>query len=772
MAGARPSGQTALWEEPVPEPAPAPPPSTDFCFVAVARPLRGEFTYGVPEALKPRLVPGQRIKVPFGRSSALGFYLGPAPRPSAEVEKKVRPIERILDETPALPLDVLELVRFAARHYRYPLGEALKAALPPGMTKADEGRTPKADAVWFAVLLPEAKLDELGRAPAQYATASYLAAVGGRAEVDEVAHAIPGAREHLKKLVARGFVRLDAVEIVRGVREGLAQGRHAALTPEQQDVVETLSGALDQRAFAPFLLHGVTGSGKTEVYLQLVERALEQGRGALVLVPEIALTPQLVGRFKSRFGPRVALLHSALKDSERLRHWQALRKGEVKLAVGVRSAIWAPVQDLSVVVVDEEHDPSFKQDEKLRYQARDLAVVRAQKANAVVVLGSATPSLESFDNAQRGRYRLLTMSKRVDDRPMPTVQLVDLREQRPRTPETRGTEPPLLSPPLREAIEETLGKNQQVILFLNRRGHSTFVVCEVCGQSLKCVDCDVCLTHHLSARQLQCHYCARTWPLPKGCPECSGPLLELGVGTERIEAEVVDAFPHARVARLDRDAASSAERLTELLAAFARRELDVLVGTQMVAKGHDFPGVTLVCVVMADSALSLPDFRAAERTFHLLTQVAGRAGRGKDPGRVLVQSYNPEAAPISRMLANDYARFSEEELKRRKNLAWPPSSRMVALRIEGSSPDAVMRVSKQLAQIATRNLPPASHGVRLLGPAPAPIARIKGQTRWQLVLKAPSHAALARPLDAIEAALDELPGSVRVLIDVDPGAML
>lgn len=743
-----------------------------YALVAVGRPVRGEFTYAVPDELRGKLQPGQRIRVPFGRSISLGFYLAPAPLPPPEVVKKLRPIERILDAEPAFPPDIVELVRFAAQHYRYPLGEALRAALPPGLTKADDGKEAKADVIVFARALPGADLDSLRRAPAQHATLSYVLAVGGRAEVEEIAHAIPGAKENLKKLAARGFVALEEELVVKGVREGLQQSRPDALTPEQAVAVDTLTRALDAGGFAPFLLHGVTGSGKTEVYLRLVERALEQGKGALILVPEIALTPQLVGRFKSRFGQKIALLHSALKDRERLRYWQELRRGDVKLAVGVRSAIWAPVPNLGVVVVDEEHDPSFKQEEKLRYQARDLAVVRAKQVGALVVLGSATPSLETWENARKGRYGLVTMRRRVDDRPMPTLELVDLRLERPRTPDTRGTEPPMLSPTLRTAIAQTLERKQQVILFLNRRGHSTFIVCEVCGQSVRCEDCDVCLTHHLSSRQLQCHYCGKATPVPRACPECNGPLLELGVGTERIEAEVADAFPHARIARLDRDAASSAEKLTELLASFARRELDILVGTQMVAKGHDFPGVTLVCVVMADSALTLPDFRAGERTFHLLTQVAGRAGRGKDPGRVLVQSYNPEAAPIARMLTNDFEKFSEEELKRRKQLSWPPNTRMVALRIEGESADLVARVSKQLARVASQNLPPPSQGLRILGPAPAPITRIKGKTRWQLVLKAPTHAAMFKTIDALERSLEDVPSSVRVVIDVDPAAML
>ncbi|GMU59381.1 MAG: hypothetical protein AMXMBFR34_11440 [Myxococcaceae bacterium] len=750
------------------------PPAADspFALVAVGRPVRGEFTYAVPEALRGTLAPGLRVRIPFGKATALGFYLAPADAPAPDVVKKLKPIEQALDDAPALPAEVVELVRFAAAHYRYPLGEALRAALPPGLSKADEGREAKADVVRFAAVTPSAELSVLTRAPAQHAALSYLLAVGGRADVEEVARAIPGARELLRKLEERGFVGFDEQEVLPGIAEGLGQARPEALTPEQADAVAALSQALDAGGFSSFLLHGVTGSGKTEVYLRLVERALEQGKGALILVPEIALTPQLVGRFRSRFGQAVAVLHSALKDRERLLAWQQLRRGEVKIAVGVRSAIFAPVKDLGVVVVDEEHDPSFKQEEKLRYQARDLAVVRARQAGALVILGSATPSFESFENARRGRYRLLTLSRRVDDRPMPELGLVDLRVERPRQPDGKTEEPPVLSPTLREAIAQTLEKKQQVILFLNRRGHATFLVCEVCGQPLKCPDCDVCLTHHLSARRLQCHYCGRADPVPESCPQCHGTLLRLGVGTERIEAEVAAAFPHTRVARLDRDAATSAEKLTQLLAGFARREIDVLVGTQMVAKGHDFPGVTLVCVVLADSALALPDFRAAERTFHLLTQVAGRAGRGKDAGRVLVQSYNPQAAPIAFMLAGDFQGFTEGELKRRRALNWPPYSRMAVLRIEGSSPELTARAAQRLANVMAIALPHVSRGVRLLGPAPAPITRIKGKTRWQVVVKGPTHADLCGPLDAAEKLLASLPSSVKVVIDVDPSAML
>jgi primosomal protein N' (replication factor Y) len=744
-------------------------PDSPWAFVAVGRPVRGEFTYKVPEALRGKLQPGQRVSVPFGRQSTLGFFLAPAPEPSAEVTKRLKSIDRPLEAEAALTPDLVELLRFAASHYRYPLGEAMRGAMPPGLSRNDDEKQAKADQIWWANAAPNANVDSLARAPAQHATLSYLMAVGGRALVEEVAHAIPGAKATLKTLAQKGLVTLESHEVVHGVKPGLEQGRPAALTGEQAVAVQALVASLEAGGFAPWLLHGVTASGKTEVYLRVVERALELGKGSLVLVPEIALTPQLVGRFKTRFGPQIAVLHSALKDRERLRHWQLLRKGVVKIAVGVRSAIWAPVANLGAIVVDEEHDPSFKQDEKLKYQARDLAVVRGQRAGALVVLGSATPSLETLENARRGRYQTLKLDKRIDDRPMPSISLIDLRVERPRSKEE---EPPVLSPELKSAIGQTLERGQQVILFLNRRGHSTILLCEVCGESLKCEDCDVCLTHHLSENRLLCHYCNKHQFVPPSCPKCSGPLLMLGIGTERVEAEVAAGFPGARVARLDRDAASNNERLTDLLASFARREIDVLVGTQMVAKGHDFPGVTLVCVVLADSSLAMPDFRAAERTFHLLTQVAGRAGRGKDPGRVLVQSYHPETEAVSRMLRSDFAGFAATELRRREVLKWPPFSRMAMIRIEGDSATETAFVARRLGSAITLKMPNASEGVRLLGPAPAPIAKIKGKTRWQIVIKGPTHASIAGPLDAAEALMPELPSSVKVVLDVDPGAML
>ncbi len=693
--------------------------------VAVGRPVRGEFTYLVPEQLAGRLLPGQRIRVPFGRGSALGFYLGPAKETSAEA-MRLKPIERELEREPSLPPDLVSLLRFAAGHYRYPLGEAIRTALPPGLSGKDAHEEVQPEIEVVAHALPGADPATLSNAPAQSAALSYLLAVGGSAALTEVVHAIPGARESLKRLEKRRLVRLERREVQLPTSADWDQGRPGRLTDEQQAAVAAITSAIDSATFSAFLLHGVTGSGKTEVYLRAVEHALATDRGGLILVPEIALTPQLVGRFRSRFGAQVAVL---------------------------------------------EHDPSFKQEEKLRYHARDLAVTRAQQLGVTVVLGSATPSLETLENAQRGRYRKLELHSRVDDRPLPQVSLIDLRLERPKDP-ARLTEPPLLSPPLFVAIEEVLGRGQQAILFLNRRGHSPFLICEVCGTSLRCASCDVCLTHHLSPGRVICHYCGFATSVPSRCAECRGPLLRLGVGTERVEAEVAERFRTARVARLDRDSASSAQKLTSILTAFARREIDILLGTQMIAKGHDFPGVTLVCVLMADSSLAFPDFRAAERTFQLLTQVGGRAGRGADAGRVMVQTYNPDAEPLQRMLVHDFDGFARAELKWRKAMAYPPFTRLVALRIEGLDPEETKSRATELAKRLARKLPPPSWGVRLLGPAPAPIRKLKGKTRWQMLLKGPSHASLAGPLSVVEAFLDELPASVKVAIDVDPAAML
>jgi primosomal protein N' (replication factor Y) len=737
--------------------------------VAVARPIRGSFTYRVPPELVTALQPGMRLLVPFGRGRALGFYLGPA-QVAPPVEPKA--ILELLDPTPAISLEVLALVRWAADYYRHPLGDALKGALPPGLTELKQPPAPRPDVLTFVELLPVAQETPAPRGPLMRAVLSYLEACG-KTEIEELSGAVPGARDAVKRLAGQGRVKVTTE--ARQLQSGggaLAGSSGLTLSSEQQVALEAILTAQAAGGFAPFLLHGVTGSGKTEVYLRAISHARAQGKSALCLVPEIGLTPQLVGRFRARFGDEVAVLHSGLKDAERLAEWVRLREGRAQVAVGVRSAIFAPLAGLGLIIVDEEHDPSFKQDEKLRYQARDLALVRAQHAGCPVVLGSATPSLETLANARRGKYRLLELTRRIDDRPLPTVTVVDLRG-RARAPLAAAGQPTeLLSPALQQALAGTLSRGEQAILFLNRRGHSTFVTCSVCGKTLTCPNCAISLTHHLARRGLLCHYCGHAPPLPAHCPDCRGELLRLGVGTEKVEEEVARLEPGARIARLDRDSAGDAAELTRVLADFARGEANVMIGTQMVAKGHDFPGVTLVGVILADTALALPDFRAAERTFQVLAQVAGRAGRGTQPGQVLVQTYNPDSEAVARVVGHDFKGFAEGELRRREALGFPPFSRLVALRIDGLVESETASAARHLASTAERLIRRGSEPLRLLGPAPAPIAKIRGRTRWQLLLKGPSQRAMAPVVLALEQAADALQSGVRVAFDVDPVNLL
>ncbi|HVO18393.1 MAG TPA: primosomal protein N' [Anaeromyxobacter sp.] len=731
--------------------------------VAVAAAVRGTFTYRVPTALAPEVALGQRLAVPFGRSRrATGYVVGfpTAPPPGLEL----RDVLEVLDEVPPFTPRLVELIRWAEDYYLVPPGELLRAALPPGLNARGGRAAPTRRGVEFVGPAPGAAqaLPSLSRARAQRAVLDYLLA-RGRIPLDELKAAFPHGRAAVKALARRSLVTLEAeVPVAQGgvLPDGAPP---PTLTAAQAQAVEALTGALG--AFEPFLLHGVTGSGKTEVYLRLIARARGIGRGALVLVPEIALTPQLAGRFRARFGGDVALLHSGLSDAERHAEWRRLRGGEARICVGVRSAVFAPVQDLGVLVVDEEHDGSFKQEDGPAYHARDLAVVRAKLEDAVLVLGSATPSLETLDNAARGRYRTLSLPARVDDRPMPAVELVDLsRLHRPGAKVLPG----LLSPRLAEAVEETLDAGQQVILFLNRRGYQTLVVCEACGAEARCSECAVSLTHHARRGVLLCHYCGKSEPMSARCPACGGVRFGVGVGTEQVEEAVRSLFPRARVARLDRDAVSSADDTAGVLARFANRELDVLVGTQMVTKGHDFPGVTLVGVVLADTALALPDFRAAERTFQLLAQVAGRAGRGADSGRVLVQTFNPRTPAVACAVAHDYARFAEGELGRRRALGYPPFGRMLAVRVEGRQ-DAARRTAEALARAAR---PALGREVAMLGPAPAAIERLEGRYRFHLLFRADGPRSLFRVHRALAPAAARPPGGAAVRFDMDPYSML
>jgi primosomal protein N' (replication factor Y) len=607
----------------------------------------------------------------------------------------------------------------------------------------------------------------LARAPARLAVLDALAAAGGEADVPALKQEQPRAAAHLRTLAKDGWVELAERE-VRGVAAVGSSGMRApARPPELNDLQKHALGAIEEAmdagGFAPFLLHGITGSGKTEVYLHAIARALDAGKGAVVLVPEISLTPQLAARFRARFGDRVAVLHSGLGDRDRYDEWQRLRLGEARIALGARSAIFAPVADVGVVVVDEEHDSSFKQEEGVRYNARDVALVRAQRAGAVCLLGSATPSLESYYRAEAGHYRLLHLPERATPRPLPTVDLIDLRIYQPESEA-------MLTAPLAEAIEATLGRQEQVILFLNRRGFDTFVLCRSCGHAFRCDQCSVSLTYHRYVDRMVCHYCGFTQRVPPSCPECQrdDTIERKGLGTEKIADAVASRFPDARVARLDRDVATGA-KVETILARVGRREVDILVGTQMVTKGHDFPAVTLVGVLCADTGLSLPDFRAGERTFQLLTQVAGRAGRGDRAGRVLIQSYRTEASPIASAAEQSYERFYRAELAARQELGYPPFGHLVALRLDSTDATLVGRAARELADRARQLADAWSVPVSVLGPSEAPLARIKGRSRWHVWLRAPERKPLRQVVRALDTAGERwTSGKVRLAADVDP----
>ena len=733
--------------------------------VAVAAAVRGTFTYRVPPELEAEVDLGRRVAVPFGRSKrATGYVVGFAE--SAPDGVALRDVAEVLDPFPLFTPDLLTLVRWAEDYYLCAPGELLRAALPPGLNARAGAAGPRRRAVEYARPAPGAAeaLPALARrARAQHALLEYLLA-RGRIPVEELRAAFHHGRAALVALREKGLAILET-EAPPPPEDALLPATEVkpALTPHQAAAVEAVTGALG--GFATFLLHGVTGSGKTEVYLRVISAALERGAGALVLVPEIALTPQLAGRFRARFGHDVALLHSGLSDAERHAEWLRLRRGEAHICVGVRSAIFAPLEALGVVVVDEEHDPSFKQEDGPAYQARDLAVVRAKQSGAVCLLGSATPSLESLENARRGRYRLLELPCRVDDRPLPPVEIIDLGGLR-----RSGRPLGLVSPPLAEALRETVDAGRQAILFLNRRGFQTLVVCEACGREERCESCSVALTYHRRRGVLLCHYCGRVEKVTPACPACAGPRRGIGVGTEQVEAAVRELLPRARVARLDRDAVGSAGDVSAVLARFANRELDVLVGTQMVTKGHDFPGVTLVGVILADTALALPDFRAAERTFQLLAQVAGRAGRGEDAGRVLIQTWNPTSPAIACAATHDYASFALRELEERRSAGWPPFSRLMAVRVEGSD-DGARRTAEALATAARPALA-AGDGLSLLGPAPAALERLRGRARWHLVFRAPTREPLRLVHRLLAPVARRPPGGAEVRFDVDPHSMM
>ena len=802
---------------------------SEFARIALPVAIHDTYTYRIPESLRDAVRLGSRVEVPLGTKVTTGFVIGLLDETSVEA-KKLRPIRAVLDdEEPSLIPEIIELCRWAAEYYIAPPGEMLRVALPANMAARGRRQAVlTGDAAMIEDALERkqileadlAVVEELSKRPlalntlfeemrvtrssiARLRDAGVIAiddrlrdAEGVRYDRFVILETAPGALtpkqqaavdllqsrggelsvralEHggVSAAVLSALAKKGVVKIERRARRHTLDAFLAGLgevptgeirySEEQRAAIAAVSATLG--TFAPFLLEGVTGSGKTEVYIELMREVVKRGEQALLLVPEISLTPVFAARLKERFGERIAILHSNLSASERYDQWWRARRGEVDVAIGPRSALFTPFQRLGLIVVDEEGDGAYKQEETPRYNARDLAVVRAQLRKIPVILGSATPSLESRENAARGKYTLLRMPSRVEARPLPDVETVDLRKERGEK-EDKGFV--IFSGDLKKALRETFDAGEQAIILINRRGYAPYLLCRECGHEFRCRDCSVTLTVHRREGQLICHYCGLRVPMPKVCPLCQGEVLQpIGFGTEKVEERFIRDFPDVSVAVLDRDSTRRKGSLVGILDRFRRGDTRALIGTQMLSKGHHFPNVTLTGVLNADSILGYPDFRSAEKTFYLLTQVAGRAGRGELRGKVMIQTAFPNHYAIQHALRHDYESFYEAEIQFRRTFHYPPVTSMIAILFRGENLADVDKASRECGQLLEEAVEPLA-GTRIQGPAAAPLARIKGVWRFQILLRSPHRVGLRRAVEAVM--LPRTFKGVDVAIDVDP----
>jgi len=807
---------------------------SDICYieVAVSLPVYQTFTYSAPTAFPTAVAVGKRVLVPFGQRRVTGYILD---RGRQITDKQIKPILDVLDEQPLFPSSMVSFFRWIADYYKYPVGEVVKNALPAGLNVYDyallnltaKGReacnevpsTALAGKILEQLAEKPYRLKELHKKIGQIIPGSLLysleqkgwitksrelqAAVTkarlervvrlsdnlpptgsmseprqkilalleaeGEVAAKKITEAIPTATGLIRKLEKAGFLTVGHKRVFRDpLGETIEADRAPVLNPEQERAVAQLCASLKQ-GYRPFLLNGVTGSGKTEVYMRVAEEVLKQGRRVLVLVPEIALITQMERRFRARFGECVCVLHSALSAGERYDQWTRIQQGEATIGIGARSAIFAPLDNLGIIIVDEEHDSSYKQEGMLRYNARDLAVVRAKQNKCIVLLGSATPSIQSYFNVVTQKFTELTLEKRVEQRPLPEIRIVDLRRIR----DARGFYR-YITPELHQAIKETLERGEQVLLFLNRRGYASFPVCGSCGQPMRCKHCDISLTLHQRTNAYRCHYCGYSRAAAAHCETCgSSKIKQLGLGTEKLEDLLKSHFREARIARMDRDTTARKGAILKLLKGLKHKHIDILVGTQMVAKGHDFPSITLVGIICADLSLSFPDFRAGERTFQLLAQVAGRAGRGDRPGSVILQTYNPEHFCISAARSQDFKSFYQQEIVFRQALNYPPFARMIQLKISGKIPQAAAnhaRLIGDLCRTLKQNHAAKYRSIEIMGPIEASLTRIADRFRWQILLKGSSSRALHQFINQLLAqnTTDFSRRRVQVAIDVDP----
>jgi primosomal protein N' (replication factor Y) len=766
--------------------------------------LRREFDYAIPPALAGKVDVGSRVQVPFGPRKVLGVVTALA-EPSGET--RLKPIIKTIGAQTLVTPEVLRLARWIGEYYCCAPEIALKAVLPEAVRGEDSSWRERL----FVRALPGK--GEFPKLPKRQQEVWNIVEERREMALVELVELAATTTATIRRLEDHGLIEITREISERDpyAQEHILPSQPITLNPDQAGALKKIISAMDGTGsptggrFQPFLLHGVTGSGKTEIYLQAISHALEQGRGAIVLVPEISLTPQTVERFKARFSSGktqtlVAVLHSHLSAGERHDEWHKIRQGRARIVIGARSAVFAPVDPLGLIVVDEEHEHTYKQEEAPRYHARDVATMRGQMANAVVVLGSATPSLESYYNCRRGKFTLLQLPQRVDDQKMPHVRVVDMRQAR-----RDGKAPPIFSPQLKEAITQRLERQEQTILFLNRRGYSSSLICEKCGYVFGCPNCSLALTYHRTEQALRCHICGYSEAAPKVCPnqKCGNPGIRYsGLGTQKVEEVLGKLFPQARVRRMDADVMKRKDDYRKVLGEFRTGKIDILIGTQMIAKGLHFPNVTLVGIVFADMALHLPDFRAGERTFQLLTQVSGRAGRGDIEGEVFIQAFTPFHPAIQYARRHDFLGFYEQELEFRQQLKYPPVARAALLTLKGRNEDKVRFSAEHVAREVESKIklgipgpdvepvesgpaipdlfaagpapeqtaaPAAGHVPDLLlsGPAPAPLLRAENFYRYHILLRTGAMSRLSRLLADITLKMT-LPDDVTLTVDIDP----
>lgn len=720
-------------------------------FVSVAIPLPlPSLTYSVPIHLRNSIRPGSPVDVSVRRQKLAGYVIAVTNEAPPEVTG-IKDILGVSDRLPLAPESWVGFLDWIAHYYHYPVGQVLCSALPPSPAPFTR---------------PEWR--QGGNTPTDALLADWAKRGGKRLALWKslpLRSISQGSEAAMRSLVSSGYV--EKVLIPEDHKQDAPVAIPPSATPpqpshDQARALEAICESLESGKFTTCLLEGVTGSGKTEIYINAATRARQLGKSVLILAPEIALTPMLFSRFQSRIREPIAILHSGISDRERSRQWQRLGSGSIMVAIGARSSILAPLVNPGLIIVDEEHDSAFKQEDRLRYNARDMAILLGSRTGATVVLGSATPSLETYHNARTGKYRHLELRKRITGHPLPEVRLVDLRKC-----SMEGS----LSPPLKLALEETLASGRQAMLLLNRRGYSSYLICTRCGHVPQCPNCSVSLTWYQKRGQMRCHYCGFTDKAPKCCKECECPDLNPGVrGTESLEEEVRGLFPKARVLRIDRESMSGRGTLEEALLSIAKGEADIIVGTQMIAKGHDFPGVTLVGVIDADSAINIPDFRSAERAFQLFTQMAGRAGRGDWSGKVIIQTYNPDHPSILWSSKHDFRAFAEWELENRLNFRYPPFCRIARVLTTDTSETKAREAAEKIAAWSQNW---AEGAVEVLGPAPSLLSKIQSRFRWNILLKATKPQNLHRILASIHGAKNQgIPSSTVVQIDVDPATLM